>query len=454
MTENNPLTTTLVEEEPRDEEAQPTRAWLLCLGSPEDHFASAGKIVSLEAPHSIQFGRDEEADGISIKQSDRSTAIGIPFGWVSGEHARIDVTVTHSGIQATLHDLESRNGTLVNGHRVHGNVQLRQQDVVEIGRSFWMVREVQQQRTRVQGLRELDPTGTCSPHLRQVERTLIRLADSTIPIVLRGETGTGKQYMARALHRTSEREGPFVLANLAALSPDRVEEVLFGGDGTAGLFEKADRGTLMLDELGELSQLVQGKLLSALSEGRAARVGEDDERSFDVRLVCGTLHDLAHMVDEGGFRSDLYSRLAGYVAELPPLRSRGEDLGLLVRRVILELHGEGRPIRITTNAFRRILVRPWPFNVRQLRQTLTTASLLASGDGTITSDALAEVLDDDDGLPDSPDEVRRVRAELVKTLAENSGDTEATARAMGIEPRQLGRWIQRFDLVVGSASND
>lgn len=461
MTDKNPLTTTLVEEEPREEELPPARAWLISIGSPEDHFAAAGRIVSLEAPRTIHFGRDEEAEGLSVVEdhdpgdgSGEGTRIGIPFGWVSSQHAKIEVAGGPGGVTFALEDLGSRNGTLVNGHRVTGRVALRPKDVVEIGRSFWMVREVRLRRSRAHGLSDLDATGTCSPHLQQIERTLLRLAPSAIPIVLRGETGTGKQYMARAVHQASGRDGPFVLANLAALSADRVEEVLFGGDGTAGLFEKADRGTLMLDELGELSQLVQGKLLSALSEGRAARVGEQDDRRFDVRLVCGTMHDLSRMVELGRFRGDLYSRLAGYVAELPPLRARREDLGLITKRFIMDLHGEGRPARLTCNAFRRMLVRAWPFNVRQLRQTLTTASLLSSGDGTITSDALSEVLDQDDGLPENPDEVRRVRADLVRNLAEHGGDTDAAARAMGMEPRQLGRWIERFDLGFSVASND
>ncbi|MEM6995848.1 MAG: sigma 54-interacting transcriptional regulator [Myxococcota bacterium] len=454
MTDNNPLTTTLVEDEPREEDLPPARAWLTSIGSPEDNFVSAGEIRSLEAPHTIHFGRDEEASGASFSEGENSTTIGIPFGWVSGHHASVEVTGGPAGLAFTLEDLGSRNGTLVNGHRVSGRVAIRSQDVIEVGRSFWMVRQVRLRRSRVQGLGELDRTGTCNPHLQQIERTLLRLAGSAIPIVLRGETGTGKQYMARAVHRSSGRDGPFVLANLAALSPDRVEAVLFGDDGSAGLFEKADRGTLMLDEMGELSGLVQGKLLSALSEGRAARVGEQDQRRFDVRLICGTMHDLARMVEGGRFRADLYSRLAGYVAELPPVRARREDLGLLVRRVIGDLHADGRRVRVTTNAFRRILVRAWPFNVRQLRQTLTTASLLTSGDGTITSDALAEVLDEDDGLPENPDEVRRVRAELLRHLAEHQGDPVATAQAMGMEIGQIGRWIERFDLTVGAASND
>src|SRR5690606_22489488 len=132
-----------------------------------------------------------------------------------------------------------------------------------------------------------------------------------------------------------------------------------------------------------------------------------------VRLIASTIRDLTQMVEAGKFRPDLYARLAGFVAELPPLRARREDFGLLCRSFIAALQSEGRPTRLTSNALRLILGRAWPFNVRQLSQAITTVSLLASGDGTITADALAEILDRDEGLPQSPDEVRLLRAELV-----------------------------------------
>jgi DNA-binding NtrC family response regulator len=442
------LTTTLVEEEPGTELESRSRPWLISIGSPEDGFAAAGLVQPLERYRTVNFGRDEEARGLSLReQEDESTfAVGIPFGWVSGHHARLDVSPGDDPPDVTLTDLGSRNGTLVNGERIRGTARIRPADVFEIGRSFWMVRHVKLRRVRQKQLTELDPTGTCSPHLYQIHRTLHRLAKSSIPIVLRGETGTGKEHLARAVHAASKRVGPFVLANLGALSVDRVEEVLFGGRERSGLFEQANGGTLLLEELGELSPAVQGKLLSALAEGRAARVGEQAARSFDVRIICATLHDLSRMVEAGRFRPDLYSRLAGFVAELPPLRARREDLGLLTRAVIRDLQREGRPVRITSNAFRRMLMRAWPFNIRQLRQTLATASLLASGDGTITADALAEILDQDDGLPENPDDVRRLRAELVRHLAEHRGDTDAVARAMNRDAYQIHRWLQRFDL--------
>ena len=202
--------------------------------------------------------------------------------------------------------------------------------------------------------------------------------------------------------------------------------------------------------MGELSPAVQNKLRSALAEGRAARVGEDTERAFDVRLVASTIRDIAQMVEAGKFRPDLYSRLSGFVAELPPLRARREDMGLLCRSYIGELQKAGRPTRLTSNAFRRILSRAWPFNVRQLGQAINTVSLVASGDGTITADALAEILEQDEGLPQSPDEVRALRATLVKNLAKHQGDLDAVAHAMSREPVQVERWLERFALSADS----
>ena len=442
------LTTTLVEEDPTAEPEAQARPWLISLGSPEDGFVTAGRIQPIERYGSVLFGRDETADPIAVQDAgDGVLTVGIPFGWVSSQHAKLELTGSGEGREITLTDLGSRNGTLVNGERLRSTVHLRPADIFEVGRSFWMVRHVRLRRLKQKQVAELDPTGTCSPHLYQIQRTLHRLAGSSIPIVLRGETGTGKEHLARAVHRLSGRQGPFVLANLGALSPDRVEGVLFGGPTAGrGLFEQANGGTLLLEELGELSPSVQGKLLSALADGRAAPVGGEESRTFDVRLICSTMHDLPRMVEEGRFRSDLYSRLAGYVAELPPLRARREDMGLLCKHLMAKMAEDGRPVRLTTNAFRRMLIRPWAFNIRQLAQTLTTTSLLSSGDGTITAEAIAEVLDQDDGLPESPDEVRRVRAELVQKLADHEGDTEAVARAMNRDPFQVHRWIQRFDL--------
>ena len=435
---------TLVEDESNDGGGA-ERAWLISIGSPEDGFAHAGRVFELTSGQQVKFGRDDSSGELRFFEAESTNEVGLPYGWVSGEHAELEVIPRGSGLGFKLRDLGSRNGTLVNGERISGSVKLRPGDVFEIGRSFWTVRAIRGTTQRPKAL-EFDPAGTCSPHLHQLQRTLNRLAPSTVSVLLRGETGTGKEYLARAIHRVSGRPGPFVVANLAAMSENRVEALLFGEGDRPGLFEQADGGTLMLDELGELSGPVQSKLLSVLTDSRSGGATGPGRGKLDVRIVASTLQDLSQRVEAGDFRPDLYSRLAGFVAELPPVRARREDLGLLCRAFIQNLQRDGRPTRLTSNAFRRILGRAWPFNVRQLTQTMTTASLLASGDGTITADALAEILEQDDGLPQSPDEVRRIRADLVRNLAKFSGDCEAIASAMGRDPYQIQRWLERFEM--------
>ncbi len=433
---------TLVEDESNDGGGA-ERAWLISIGSPEDAFAHAGRIFELGVGQRVRFGRDDSSGELRFFEAEIENDVGIPYGWVSGEHAELEVLPRGGGLGFTVRDLGSRNGTLVNGERISGSVKLRPGDVFEVGRSFWTVRAIRGNTQRPKA-NDVDPAGTCSPHLHQLQRTLKRLAPSTVPLLLRGETGTGKEYLARAIHRVSGRPGPFVVANLAAMSEHRVEALLFGDNERPGLFEQADGGTLMLDELGELAGPVQSKLLAVLTDSRASTGSK--RGALDVRLIASTLQDLSQRVESGDFRPDLYSRVAGFVAELPPVRARREDLGLLCRTFIQNLQREGRPTRLTSNAFRRILGRAWPFNVRQLTQTMTTASLLASGDGTITADALAEILEQDDGLPQSPDEVRRIRADLVRHLAKFSGDCDAIASAMGRDPYQIQRWLERFAL--------
>ena len=434
---------TLVEDDSRDGSSSDTdlQGWLIAIGSPEDGFATAGRIVKIRPEQSITFGREDDADSLVVREGDRRLEIGIPFGWASGQHAELTVSSDHGVLRCSIRDLGSRNGTLVNGLRIDEPIRLRSGEVFEIGRSFWTVRGIgrgTQQPTRAA---ELDPTGTCSPHLLHIHKTLHRLAPSKVPILLVGETGTGKEYLARAIHRVSGRSGPFVIANLSAMSENRVESLLFGQQGKPGLLSEARGGTLMLDELSELSPSVQSKLRSALTDGQ---VGDGASDELDVRLIATSLRALGPMVESGQFRPDLYSRLNGFVAELPPLRARREDMGLLCRGLVQALQREGRPTRLTANAFRRVLSRAWPFNVRQLRQATNTAALLASGDGTITADALAEYLDRDDGLPHSPDELRILRTELLRELVRHQGDVDKVALAMGRDAYQIKTWLERF----------
>jgi len=417
-------------------------AWLIYIGSSENDFVEAGRIWSLDNITKVRFGR---VSGSEIRDEREGTEliVRIPLGWVSGRHSELRMVKSSLGFEYDLCDLDSRNGTHIERQAVSGMARLLPGQVFEVGRSFWMIREVLQRDLPAEPVKALDPSGTCNPTLCAIQRTLVRLAPSDVTLLLRGETGTGKEVTARAVHKLSGRKGKFISTNLAALSDDRVDAILFGrSDEQPGIFEKAEGGTLFLDELGELSPAAQAKLHAALAEGRVMRIGEAQPRRFDVRVICSTLHDVAQLVDAGKFRPDLYSRIAGFAATLPPLRQRREDLGVLTRVVTTR----STTIKIATRAFRRILSHSWPFNVRELHQTLGTASILAGTNGEISRDLLDDIIASRRDMPQSPESVSELRAKLVAELARTGGDTAEVARALSRDLKEIHRWIERFEL--------
>ncbi|MGE0784723.1 MAG: sigma 54-interacting transcriptional regulator [Sandaracinaceae bacterium] len=219
-----------------------------------------------------------------------------------------------------------------------------------------------------------------------------RVARVELPILIGGETGTGKELVARLLHEASPRaDGPFVGINCAALAETLLEATLFGHERGAftgaeraseGLFEQAEGGTLFLDEVGEMSARAQASLLRVLETGQVRRVGASREVAVDVRVISATHRDLLEEQAQGHFRSDLYYRLAGFVLELPPLRERGEDIALLAEHFASELADRGAhglPTELSPTALARLRVWPWPGNVRELRNVVHQAALLARG---------------------------------------------------------------------------
>ncbi len=417
-------------------------AWLIYIGSSENDFAEAGKIWGLDGVTKVRFGRVSGSE-IRAEREGSELIIRIPLGWVSGRHSELRMIKSSLGHEYDLCDLDSRNGTHIERQAVAGMARLLPGQVFEVGRSFWMIREISQKDLPAESVKTLDPSGTCNPTLCAIQRTLVRLAPSNVTLLLRGETGTGKEVTARAVHRLSGRKGKFASTNLAALSDDRVDAILFGRSAEQpGIFEQAEGGTLFLDELGELSPAAQAKLHAALAEGRVMRVGEDQPRKLDVRVICSTLHDVVQLVDAGKFRPDLYSRIAGFAATLPPLRQRREDLGVLTRVVT----SKSTTIKIATRAFRRILSHSWPFNVRELHQTLGTASILAGTNGEISRDLLDDIIASRRDMPQSPESVSELRAKLVAELARTGGDTAEVARALSRDLKEIHRWIERFEL--------
>ncbi|GMV40862.1 MAG: hypothetical protein AMXMBFR64_25780 [Myxococcales bacterium] len=243
-----------------------------------------------------------------------------------------------------------------------------------------------------------------SEAIRSALRAIDRVAASGSPVLLLGESGTGKELVARAIHDLSSRAArAYVRVNSAALPESLLESELFGHERGAftgavarreGKFEQADGGTLFLDEIGDVSQKTQVSLLRVLQEGEVQPVGASRTRRVDVRVICATNRDLAQMVREERFRLDLYFRIRGVTIELPPLRERRGDVGVLARHFIAGLQKPGASLALTPDSMRLLEAYRWPGNVRELESVLRGATFFAEG-GVIRAEHLRRFIERD-----------------------------------------------------------
>jgi transcriptional regulator with GAF, ATPase, and Fis domain len=242
-----------------------------------------------------------------------------------------------------------------------------------------------------------------SPAILDVCKTIGAVATRHAPVLITGESGTGKEVVARAIHHHSGREGLFLPVNCSALTEGLLESELFGherGSFTGavgrkeGRFEVAANGTLFLDELGEMSGSLQAKLLRVLQEGTFERVGGTQTLSSDARIIAATNRDLTALTREGRFRQDLYYRLNVVHIDVPPLRSRMQDLPVLTEHLHTKINQRQHTAvrRITESAWRRLNDYAWPGNIRELENVLTRAAILARSD-TLTPELLALPVD-------------------------------------------------------------
>ena len=293
---------------------------------------------------------------------------------------------------------------------------------------------------------------------------LIDLAGrSASSVLVLGETGTGKELVARAIHDSStRRHGPFVRVSCAALSETLLESELFGHvrdaftgavANRAGRFEAADGGTIFLDEIGDISPLVQSKLLRVLQEHEVERVGENRPIRVDIRVLAATNRDLKALTESGAFRSDLYYRLAVIPVTVPPLRERREDIPLLVEHFVsLVAKKARRRIRgVTAAAMAALEAHAWPGNVRELEHALEYGVAVAGGEvldvghlpPSVPADALAS------GPPQLPASARRQgpdRARIVAALTETGGNRSRAAAVLGVSRVTLWKWIKVLGL--------
>jgi two-component system nitrogen regulation response regulator NtrX len=306
-----------------------------------------------------------------------------------------------------------------------------------------------------------------SYQIRQVLDRIEKVAPTEARVLITGENGTGKELVARATHRLSKRAGrPFVEVNCAAIPAELIESELFGhmkGSFTgavqdrAGKFEQAHGGTLFLDEVGDMSLAAQAKVLRALEESRVTRVGGQKAREVDVRVIAATNKDLAHEIEAGKFRDDLFYRLNVVPIHVPPLRERRDDIPMLVRHFADVMRArDGLPAReFTPQAMARLQELEWSGNVRELRNTVERLLILAGGEriGREDLDLLVTGRSNVElglGLPDSKTfsefKERSERLFLLQKLREHDWNVSETARILDMPRSNLYKKIERYGL--------
>ena len=331
---------------------------------------------------------------------------------------------------------------------------------------YRLLEENRRLREKVAQLSKVGGLVGSSPAFRSAMETVRQAAASNATILLLGESGTGKELVARAIHELSPRaSGPFVPIDCAAIPESLLESELFGHEAGAfpgatrrkeGRFEKADRGTLFLDEVGEMSPAVQAKLLRAIQEGEFVRVGGTQPVRVDVRIVAATNRDLQQEVREGRFREDLYYRLHVVQIRLPPLRERHGDVPLLAAHFLRRFSEENRREfeGFSPEALRALEAYSWPGNVRELENAIERAVVLARGSRIELEDlpeTVREAVRQEGATPSDRaivipfgtpmEEIERRVIE--ETLRRTGGDKALAARILGVSTRTIYRKIDR-----------
>lgn len=408
------------------------------------HGPGAGLMMPLERGQSLIVGRQT----------------GLPFtiadAEMSKQHLRIDLTPAG----AVVTDLGSRNGTFLEGARCH-RAPLVHGNVLRAGASLLLWED----ELLPSFIGRVPPTGQVpgpSVAMQRVRGEIALVAPQTVPVMILGATGTGKELVAKELHRQSQRTGAFVPVNCAAISPALAESEFFGHAPGAftgahkksdGLFVAAEQGTLFLDEVGELSSELQAKLLRALAVGEVRPVGSSQVTHADVRVVCATHRDLPREIEGGRFREDLFARLSGWQIRIPPLRARRADVLALAE---VFLHRLPAFAAFSADVAEALVLYQWPFNVRELEQVVTASVIRAQGSG-LRSEHLPETLKalllnrSPRGVSAAAPMVSGAaaavtpsREELCRLLDSNGGNVAKVAEHFAKDRRQIYRWAERF----------
>jgi len=394
-------------------------------------------------------------DGITVLQRLRSGSCDVPVIIMTAE------TTSTNAIRATQHGAFDYVSKPINDEHLLLLIR-RALDYRKLEKEVQSLRNGPLRAPAIPGI-----VGHSLP-MQEVYKMIGRVANSSATVLITGESGSGKELVANAIHEFGARSGaPLIKVNCAAIPDNLLEAELFGHEKGAftgavsrriGRFEKANSGTLFLDEIAELPLNLQAKLLRAIQERTIERLGGTSPIPVDFRLIAATAQELDREVADGRFREDLYYRLNVVTIALPPLRERREDIPLLVQRF---LSRSERPVTLREDALERIMAHDWPGNVRELENVITRAAVLAPG-GVITPEWIQfshRILPN----PPSWDEqtpyhdgywnvVRRVEIQLLRSaLQEAKGNKAEAARILGIQRRLLYEMTE-FGLAEGTAS--
>jgi DNA-binding NtrC family response regulator len=300
--------------------------------------------------------------------------------------------------------------------------------------------------------------------MQQVVQTARQVAMSDIPVLILGENGSGKELIARGIHNNSRRRKErLVILNCAGLAESILEDELFGHERGAftnaisareGRFEHADGGTIFLDEIGDMPAPMQAKLLRVLENGEVVRLGSNEARKVDVRVISATNRKLEEMVAEKHFREDLYFRIKGITIQIPPLRERREDIPLLIHYFIQSASEKyKKPIEsIEPDAQQVLMSYSWPGNVRQLANTINTMVVLSDGSKLTVNSLPPDLRPEGAVSPGGMDNLAGIRLEQIEkeaisnTLKMTNGNREHAAKLLGIGERTLYRKIKEYGL--------
>jgi sigma-54 dependent transcriptional regulator, acetoin dehydrogenase operon transcriptional activator AcoR len=430
--------------------AAPGGPGLVTLYAPDPKVVPAAVVLP---EHALVLGREPPPGGLAL-----------PFASVSRVHAR----VAHQRGAITVEDLESRNGSFVNGTKVE-RATLEHGDELRIGELVFKVVATGAERfvdSPLEG-RTLDPPLQAlrgGSSMDRVRSEIVRIARADLSVLVLGETGSGKELVARALHDASGRSGRLSTVNCAAIPANLLESELFGYKRGAftgadrdrmGIVKSADGGTLFLDEIGEMPLEAQAKVLRIIETRQVTPLGSHVGEPVDLRIVCATHRPLPRLVQEERFRGDLFARINAHTIELPPLRDRKEDIFQLVH-FFLERAGAAR-LRVTAAFMIGLVGYDWPFNVRELEAAIKRAIALA--DDTLderhlptgAAAALKELRKANEAAPDGALANARTgetptATELRALLKRHAGNVAAVGRELGKDRVQVRRWLKRYGI--------